>query len=380
MRERWIRWIDLWIFASYDVRLIDLAVYRILYASYVLLTCLPVAMWLPHAPRAFFSPPLSLAALFSTFPPAWLLVTLNVLLAFFLSLLLIGWYTRVASVATSLALLVLESWAYSLGKIDHDILLVITPLVLACSGWGDAVSLDALQRPVRDRNTPRGSWPLALLALLIGSAMFIAGWIKVSSGWLAASTRSTYGHLLYNFFVMGRSTWLAERSLGIDSFWLWKSADWFTVVLELGFICAMFRKQTMRIFIALACLFHCGVWLLFNIVFAPNVIVYGAFVSYADVPRAQRLAEVAGRVSAFFRRTPAWMVLLTTFLLSLTAVVTGRPLQGVLGLPVALIVILVGAMVGAGYLVRLAYATLLQPLQMRGAGERRAARRRAMLE
>jgi Vitamin K-dependent gamma-carboxylase len=380
MRERWMRWIDFWIFESYDIRLINLAVYRVLYASYVLLTYVPLATWLPDAPRAFFSPPLSLAALFPTFPPTSLLIALNVLLAFFLSLLLIGWYTRVASVGTSLALLVLRSWAYSLGKIDHDILLVITPLVLAFSGWGNAVSLDAIRQPGHRPDTPRGSWNLALLAFVIGSAMFTAGWIKVSSGWLNPSIRATYGHLLTNYFVTGRYTWLAEQSLGIDSFWLWKSADWFTVALELGFVCAMFRRQTLRIFIALACLFHCGVWLLFDIVFVCNVIAYGAFVSYVDFPPAQRLGGIAGRAFVFFRQTPAWAVLLATFLLPLTAIVTGRPLHALLRLPVDRVVILAGAVIGGGYLVRLAYATLLQRLQIGWSEEKRAARRTAMLE
>src|SRR5262245_19503126 len=224
MNWPFVKWLDCWIFESFCIRITDLAAYHILSCIYVLLTCLPSATWLRHAPPAFFSPPASLAALFTTFPSSSLLLGLNVLASLFLSMLLIGLYTRVASVGTTITLLLLNSWAYSLGNINHDILLVITPFVLAFSGWGNALSLDARGRGTPLPDTRKGSWSLTLLALLIGIAMFTTGWAKVSTGWLNPATLSTYGHFLNNYFATGRHTWIAEHALQMDSFWLWKLA------------------------------------------------------------------------------------------------------------------------------------------------------------
>src|SRR5262249_48333843 len=142
-----MKWLDSWIFESYSARTIDLCVYRILFSGFLLIGGVPVAVWLSRAPRAFFNPSMSIAAMLNGFPPQLFIVALNVLLALFLAALCIGWNTRFASIGTSLILLALKSFEYSLGKIDHDILLVLTPLALASSGWGDSLSVDARRKP-----------------------------------------------------------------------------------------------------------------------------------------------------------------------------------------------------------------------------------------
>lgn len=119
---------------SYAYRLTDLAIFRVIYATYILAAIIPVATWISLTPKAFFYPPLGPAALFTATPPANVLIGLNVVLALFSAMLLVGWKTPVASAGTGVVLLLLESWTYSLGKISHDILLVVTPLVLGFSG------------------------------------------------------------------------------------------------------------------------------------------------------------------------------------------------------------------------------------------------------
>ena len=171
-----MKWLDSWIFGGYPARTIDLCVYRILYSGFMLFGGMPLALWLPRVPRAFFNPPLGIAALLTGFPPFLLVFALNVVLAFFLAALCVGWRTRTAAVGTSLTFLVLDSFAYSLGKIDHDILLVITPLILASSGWGDSLSVDCRSNHKLAPETADGSWNLAHLSLVIGISMFAAGW------------------------------------------------------------------------------------------------------------------------------------------------------------------------------------------------------------
>ena len=180
----WILTFEARAIKSYALRGADLAIFRILYSSYILVAVLPVAIWLPHAPKAFFNPPISLAALFTSTPPPSVLFVLNLLLSLFASMLLVGWRTGVASAGTGLILLTLDSWAYSLGKINHDILLVITPLVLGFSSWGRSLlrrRLHAAQPhlPGTGRScSDRAASPAR------GVAMFTAGWAKAATGWL----------------------------------------------------------------------------------------------------------------------------------------------------------------------------------------------------
>lgn len=267
---------------SYAMRPADLAVFRILYASYVLVSVVPVAAWLPRAPQAFFNPPIGPAALFTSPPRAEVLIGLNALLAWFAAMLLVGWRTRLASIGSGLTLMVLDAWAYSLGHISHDILLVIAPLVLAFSTWGRAWSVDgAGESPNTRNNTAAG--PMCLLAMLVAFAMLTAGWAKATHGWLDPRLKCTFGHLVYHYMFIGRETWGARWAFHLQSGVWWKSLDWATVALELGFFPAVLSRRAFSLMLAIAAIFHLGVLLLFNISFASNVIVYGAFVRYAQV-------------------------------------------------------------------------------------------------
>src|SRR5262245_3565401 len=173
MARNLLNWLDSKIFQEYPAAATDLAVCRLIYSTYLLIAYLPIAPWLQHTPEAFFKPPLSFAALFTSFPPFWVFLSFNVLLGLVGAMLLVGLRTRFASAAITILLLVMNSWAYSLGgKVNHDILFVVCPLVLMYSGWGDALSLDSLRSKKNQVTLPRGSWCMSLLAWLIAVAMF----------------------------------------------------------------------------------------------------------------------------------------------------------------------------------------------------------------
>jgi hypothetical protein len=53
------------------------------------------------------------------------------------------------SIATGLLILTGNGFAYSMGKINHDLLLAAIPLVMAFSNWGSAWSLDAVTGKTR---------------------------------------------------------------------------------------------------------------------------------------------------------------------------------------------------------------------------------------
>lgn len=336
--ERWIQ--------NHALAPRDLAVYRVLYATYILLLIVPVAPWLSLAPAAFFRPPPGLAAMFTAVWPAGTLLALNLLLALFVSCLLVGWRTRLASIGTGLTLLVLNSWAYSPGKINHDIVLVLIPLVLAFSGWGQAFSIDTARG--RD-GVAAEPWPMALLALLVGFAMFTAGWAKVTTGWLDPDVWATYGHLVLNYRFTGRETWAATWALSVESQAFWKSGDWAAVALEAGFLMVVVSRRAFCFTMALATFLHLGVLLLFDIAFSENLIAYAAFVRYTDVPLPPFLTRVKSIPPSSLRI--AFLVFGAALTLGLVATLRGRSTTSALHLPLDALVVWAGAAAGGWYFV-----------------------------
>lgn len=347
-----IRAVDRWMFEGYRAAPVDLAVYRILYAAYGLLAVVPAALWVDRAPRAFFNPPPGPAALATGFPPAGMLLGLNLLLVLLLGLLLVGWRTAPVSLATGAVLLLIKTWEYADGKINHDHFLVLIPLLLAGSGWGRALSVDARGggAPGPSRRAP--SWALALVAFVVGLSMFGAGALKLMTGWLDPAVHSTYGHLVVNNMGVGRSTWLSTWALAWDVPVLWEAADWSAALLEAAFLVAMLRQRAFHVGLALACWFHLGVWLLFSIVFSSNVLAYGAFVAWG--PLLARWPAARGRLERGWtpsRRTTA-LALGSAWAVGAAGVAAGEPLEYLLGLQLQELVLVIGAAGGAAYLLR----------------------------
>jgi hypothetical protein len=339
-----LRTFEAWCLESYALRAADLAAFRVFYASFVLVAVVPTASWWPLMPRAFFNPPIGPAAIFTAPPPPSVLLGLNALLSLFAAMLLVGWRTGVASAGTSLSLLALDSWAYSPGYIVHDILLVVTPLVLGFSAWGRALSVDAARCPSPDREWAE-AWPVALLALLVGFAMFTAGWAKATTGWLDPEFRCTYGFLLLNNRVTCRETWAMEWALRVDSDWFWKVVDWLAVAMELAFLPAAVHRRSFCLILAVASQFHLCVLLLFDIQFAPNILAYGAFVRYTEFP----LLRIPVKPSPFPGPKPA-IAFAAALAVGLAGTLEGRAVANVLHIPLNEVVVWSGAVVGAGYL------------------------------
>jgi hypothetical protein len=233
----------------------DLRIYRLIYAAYLICAVVPVAPWFADAPLAFFRPPIGLAAIWTRPIPPAAMFALNVLLSVFAAMLLAGWRVRLASIGAGVTLFLLKTWAYSLGKINHDILIVVVPFVFATS-WGDDDEPDPL--------------PLAVFALLIGFAMALAGYEKASTGWLDPQLRCTYGHLVGSCVLSCRETFLARYAITIDSGILWKLADYLTVLLECGFLPAALNRRWFAVALFCAVFFHLGIDLLMSINFGWN--------------------------------------------------------------------------------------------------------------
>ncbi|MDQ7039557.1 MAG: HTTM domain-containing protein [Rhodothermus sp.] len=293
--------LDGWLFDAFRPTARGLAAYRMAYALFVLLILDPGHSPyfnfhpLSELPDSFFLPPPGPMQLFTGFPPRGFFVGLHLLLDLSLVALLFGYRTRLASWLTGLLFLVGFGFLFSAGKINHVLLFVILPWVMSFANWGAAWSLDARQG--RTRPVVEG-WPLALLALLIGFAMFTAGFTKLLGGWLDPSTQATRGHWLKQYYVVGRQDLLADLVTAPLPAGLWELMDWGTIVLEIGFLPAVFVPHLFRWFLGLMVLFHLGTALLFNITFVQNLIVYAAFLNWNRIAAYVPSLRLSSRLSA----------------------------------------------------------------------------------
>ncbi len=284
--------LDGWIHGGVMTRT-SLARYRVIYALIALLM-LPDFTWISAFPDSMYNPPPGPMQLFSGFPPVWVLYGLEVALAVCLVGILLGWHTRTASFASVAVAMTGYGFCYSLGKIDHDILLVLVPLPMALAGWGDRLSLDALRRRVPgepERSERAEHWPLRLFALMIGLAFATAALDKVRGGWLDPRTQAVQASEVMQYFTHGYDL-LVPAFLVVKSPVLWELMDVVTIVFEAGMVLAVLTWATTRFWFAIAGTFHLGVWLLMGIPFFMNVVAYGFVVPWDRVPTPQALQRV----------------------------------------------------------------------------------------
>uniref|UniRef100_A0A5Q5BLD6 HTTM-like domain-containing protein n=2 Tax=unclassified Mycobacterium TaxID=2642494 RepID=A0A5Q5BLD6_MYCSS len=348
----------------------DLGIYRIIYAVSVLMIAPDIA-WLGQYPDFMFRPPTGPIQLFSSFPSPGILIGLESLRSIALVMLAFGLWTRFASFATAAMLITTYGITYSLGKVDHTILLVLVPLVLAFADWGNRFSIDALR--AGRQTSHQEQWPLRLLGLLIGWGFFTAALTKVMTGWLSFDSQAARGYFVLGFVTQDRTNWLAGWVAAHDYRPVWELADWSTVVFELAILLALPWWRAFRSTLAIATLFHLGVYLVMNITFSHAVIAYGAFVPWGALARRiGELRSLAPVVTYFDRaRRSATRKVVYPLMFSL-AVVLGvgtwsLMLSGGSRFYLSL-VIFVGAAFGMTYLAREARTVFRRLLSDSGAG------------
>ncbi|TQL54766.1 HTTM domain-containing protein [Subtercola boreus] len=317
----------------------DLSRYRIVFGVLVIVS-LPDFTWVSGVPAPFYSPPPGPMALLSGPPPLWLMLGVQAAIYVLLVALTAGLYTRFVSIAVSVLMLLGYGLTFSYGKIDHTILMVAVPFVMAFSGWGGRYSLDSIRKPAGVPDNPQ--WPSRYLAMIIGLAFFTAALPKVASGWLSPSTQSAFGHFASRL-VSGRDAPLTELAGALHhQTWLWETVDWLTVILEAGIIVSAVSWASFRIMMAVTTLFHLGVMMSFGILFTSNVIAYGAFVSWGLLSLPQ--------VRWALKKSQVWVGGVVVIVLGVAVFVFERffPESRDFFLPG---IVVIAAVIGAGYLV-----------------------------
>ena len=277
-----LRTIDAWCRRG-DLTSADLAVFRIMYGISVLMI-LPSLERAAAYPTEAFDPPVGPMVFFDAVPPTPVLTAMEVAIAVLAALLVVGFRTRVVSLLLSLGLLFGYGFLYSFGKIDHTVILVFVPAVMAFTAWGEDLSLDHRGPAAEPRNVAQ--WPIRVLALLIAMPMAQAGYAKASSGWPDLATHAVQGHMVPEYFK-GRNEWLAPFFLDLRVGFVWEALDWLTLIVEIGVLLAVLSWPAYRIVTAMLTLFHLSVLLMMNITFATNVIGYAAFFRWGRLFRVQ---------------------------------------------------------------------------------------------
>ncbi|MFT5494970.1 MAG: putative membrane protein YphA (DoxX/SURF4 family) [Kiritimatiellia bacterium] len=303
MMARLTAWLDRCIFDSWPMSHAQLATYRIFYASYMLFVIgVHRYAWLERMHDGFFHPPHpSIASLaFSGFPPAWVFYLVEGLIILSLFGILFGYRTRFFSILFTCTIVFGNSFAYSLGKINHNFIVQVVPMVMAFSSWGAVWSIDARKR----RRTPdaRGvSWPVTLMSVIMGLAYFSAGLPKLLGGWLSLDSMAVRGKLFTLYHVQERQDYLASFFIKVDAPWFWESMDWFTVAWEIGFVVAIFNPRVFRWFVGITVVFTLMVLLMLNIV---AIILYPLFLLFAMT----LIPCHATRLEGWLDRVPGWLV------------------------------------------------------------------------
>ena len=271
-----------WIFESFTVTPEGLGLLRIFTSLVLLFFLIPGGgtvhyHFLATLPVDFYAPPPGPMMLFDGFPGLATFQVLQTVAVLSALMVLVGYHTKWASLIAGFSVLILQGLIFSVGKIDHEILVPMVPIILAYSNWGAAFSIDSLRKS-KDQKTE--SWPLTLLALFIGFMMFTAGFPKILGGWLDVSTQAAQSHLLNQFYVRERQDLLAEIAVQWNNPVFWELLDWGTVLFEVGFLISIFRASWFRFFVGIAVLFHFSTMMSMNIAFLPNFIAYAGFVNW----------------------------------------------------------------------------------------------------
>jgi len=299
----WQQRINNYLFNSYTIHPLHAACCRILYAAYLLFIAIERCDWLGTYPQVFYvPPPLSISYFAESFPPTWFFHFINISIIASLVCLLVGYKSKWAAISTGILILLFTSFQHAFGKINHIILLTSFPFVLASINSGAILSIDSvLTKEQAFKKAPNSSWVLVYYSLIIGFAMFSAGFMKCPQ-WLYFDTQATKHYIIFNQMVANRTALLSNMALQINSAVFWEIADYLVVILEVGFLGAIVHAKLFRAWLFWALLFHFGVLLCLNIPFTHHLFAFALFINWQHLNRlsANKLNAALITIDAYF--------------------------------------------------------------------------------
>lgn len=264
--------------------------------------------WLSSMPDALFDPPAySPGILASGFPSYIVLAILESVLALSIAFLALGKRPLFFGSVFCAVLVTLCNFEYSFGKIDHEILPIITVFCVAVA----MASIQGTQPKLVKRLFPVRAETLLALAITFG--MFTAGFEK-SMNWIDFDmSESGFLKWFYGGYLnKGRTHMLAEwvphlHPLIIESF------DYIAVIFELSplFILLLGRPLYWRLWLTFACFFHMGNLVFLNIAFILNFVVYLPFLMPKNLVKFVSLKKVKVSLILMIMLFASWSVVCT---------------------------------------------------------------------
>lgn len=284
-------------FNTYTLPYSSLGLIRIVYGMFsIFIIGVPNYAQLSATPDYLYHPPvLSLGFLLKGYPPYWILLLVSIILLILSCFVLFGYKTKFSSIALSIGYLLGQNLIYSSGKIDHDILYLLFPGLMAFSNWGTSYSIDSKHL----KSESKGSGSFIHVAILLGFAMFTAGLPKLLTGWLSLDTQAVLSNIIiYNCFDGPEDYFLCH--LDYHQNVIWEALDYLVVLLEVGFLFAIIKPRLFRLFIFFALLFHLGTYYFLGILFQVHLIIYFLFMSPFLLDKIVNAIAINSIVSIFF--------------------------------------------------------------------------------
>lgn len=292
----------------------DLSFYRIFTGFFFLLN-LPSYSWIGSIPKSFYKPsPLLITSFLGSFPDPWFFATLDLLIVLLLIIFTLGIRTRITSMILFSVLIIANSFAYSLGKIDHLIFSSLIFLLMAVSNSGIKYAL------FPDKPTSFHRYTSAIFAICLAFAFLTAGYGK-AFGWIDFDlTTSGINDWFYRIYFNGYSNrFLADHFFHTPA-WITEILDYTAVIFEIsGFIFLVWSRKTWFFYLFLATLFHLSNVLILNIPFTSHFIVYGLWL-LAPIIRKYKILFLVLSPLLFFKGLSIilylWLVMIFLSILS----------------------------------------------------------------
>ncbi len=196
-----------------------------------------------------FHPPLGPFTLLETFPDPWVIIVIESVTYALLALWVAGVGRWRVGALLSCFLMVTSGLTYSTGKIDHDLVILLCPLLL----------------------TLGGKWPEKSLTFCLAVYFASSGFAKIS--WLSFDSQASLSWALTYFYGYGKSAPLLAWSLSNFPGWIWEVFDQLTVWFELCVPLVILRPFRRYIFLSIP-LFHLTTILLLGIDFSRLLLIY----------------------------------------------------------------------------------------------------------
>lgn len=257
-------------------------------------------------PNTLFFPPIGPFALAPGYPSVTVIATIELLLTITTVSLTMGLWTKFSSWLFALLFTAASGIQYSTGKIDHDFIVAMVPLVLAPI-WGRSFAL----LPDRAELTDDSLWKrLDTLSVAIGAFWISSGVIKALTGWMPLRMGEGNPFLEwlqfyvnnYNLELLPFATFFLDPTIG-------QISGAFTVVLELAIGLGFISQKYRILALGLALAAHVAIALVFQILFFKLIPIYLSVLKPPNHETSLALGRISG--ARLWKVSAASLVMIT---------------------------------------------------------------------